>query len=137
MTNAAVTQQVTKQEGNALTLKYKDGEKTIVVPSDAIVVNLIPGDKADLKPGAKIFIPAGEECQWHHGSGGGAGGPRRCDSAHVNKAFLSPTARLGGKRHRHRHRLLIDLQINEQTLSIRADLLGGLHRGRTLNRTRE
>ena len=43
MTNAAVTQQVTKQEGNTLTLKYKDGEKTIVVPSDAIVVNLISG----------------------------------------------------------------------------------------------
>jgi outer membrane lipoprotein SlyB len=58
MTNAAVTQQVTKQDGNTLTLKYKDGEKTIVVPSDAIVVNLIPGEKADLKPGAKIFIPA-------------------------------------------------------------------------------
>jgi hypothetical protein len=38
-------------------LKYKDGEKTIVVPSDATVVNLIPGDKADLVPGAKIFIP--------------------------------------------------------------------------------
>ena len=58
MTNAAVTQQVTKQEGNTLTLKYKDGEKTIVLPSDAVVVNLIPGDRADLKPGAKIFIPA-------------------------------------------------------------------------------
>jgi hypothetical protein len=28
-------------------LKYKDGEKTIVVPSDATVVNLIPGDQAD------------------------------------------------------------------------------------------
>jgi hypothetical protein len=27
------------------------------VPSDATVVNLIPGDKADLVPGAKIFIP--------------------------------------------------------------------------------
>jgi outer membrane lipoprotein SlyB len=58
MTNAAVTQQVTKQEGNTLTLKYKDGEKTIVVPSDVVVVNLIPGDKADLKPGAKILVPA-------------------------------------------------------------------------------
>jgi hypothetical protein len=57
MTNAAVTQQVTKQDGNTLTLKYKDGEKTIVVPADAIVVNLIPGDKADLKAGAKIFVP--------------------------------------------------------------------------------
>ena len=58
MTNAAVAQQVKKQEGNTLTLKYKDGEKTIVVPPDAIIVNLIPGDKADLKPGAKVFIPA-------------------------------------------------------------------------------
>jgi len=61
MTNAAVTQQVKKVEGNTLTLKYKDGEKTIVVPSDATVVNLVPGDKADLKPGAKIFIPRWEK----------------------------------------------------------------------------
>jgi hypothetical protein len=58
MTNAAVAQQVKKVEGNTLSLKYKDGEKTIVVPSDAPVVNLVPGDKADLKPGTKIFIPA-------------------------------------------------------------------------------
>jgi outer membrane lipoprotein SlyB len=57
MTNAAVTQQVKKADGNTLTLKYKDGEKTIIVPSDATVVNLIPGDKTDLKPGAKIFVP--------------------------------------------------------------------------------
>jgi hypothetical protein len=61
MTNAAVTQQVKKAEANTLTLKYKDGEKTIVVPSDAVVVNLIPGDPADLKPGAKIFIPRWEK----------------------------------------------------------------------------
>src|ERR1700751_163211 len=58
MTNAAVTQQVKKVEGNTLSLKYKDGEKVIVVPSDAPIVNLVPGDKADLKPGTKIFIPA-------------------------------------------------------------------------------
>jgi hypothetical protein len=38
MTNAAVTQQVKKAEGNTLMLKYKDGEKTIVVPFDATVV---------------------------------------------------------------------------------------------------
>jgi hypothetical protein len=61
MTNAAVTQQVKKAEGNTLMLKYKDGEKTIVVPSDATVVNLIPGDRGDLKPGAKIFIPRWEK----------------------------------------------------------------------------
>jgi len=61
MTNAAVTQQVKKVEGNMLTLKYKDGEKAILVPSDAVVVNLSPGDKADLKPGAKIFVPRWEK----------------------------------------------------------------------------
>jgi hypothetical protein len=57
MTNAAVAQQVKKVDGNVLTLKYKDGEKAILVPSDAVVVNLIPSDKTELKPGAKIFVP--------------------------------------------------------------------------------
>jgi hypothetical protein len=57
LSNAAVTQQVKKVEGNTLSLKYEDGEKTIVVPSDAPIVNLVPGDKAELKPGIKIFIP--------------------------------------------------------------------------------
>jgi len=64
MTNAAVTNQVKKVDGNTLTLKYmegekkdKAGEKTIVVPADAVVVNLLPGDKADLKAGAKVFVP--------------------------------------------------------------------------------
>ena len=57
MTNAAVTQQVKKVDGNTVTLKYKDSERTIVVPSDSAVVNLAPGNKADLKSGAKIFIP--------------------------------------------------------------------------------
>ena len=43
--------------GNTLTLKYKDGEKTIVVPADIPVVNLVPGSRADLKPGEKVFVP--------------------------------------------------------------------------------
>ena len=37
------------------------GEKTIMVPADAVVVNLVPGDKADLKAGAKIFVPRREK----------------------------------------------------------------------------
>ena len=56
MTNGAVAQQVQKVEGNTLQVKYKDGEKTIVVPSNAEVVNLVAGDKSDLKPGARLFI---------------------------------------------------------------------------------
>jgi len=43
MTNAAVTQQVKKVDGNTLSLKYKDGGKTIIVPSDAAVVNFEQG----------------------------------------------------------------------------------------------
>src|SRR5580704_14371918 len=44
-----------------LEVKYKDGEKTIVVPSDAEVVNLVAGGKADLKTGAHVFIPRWEK----------------------------------------------------------------------------
>ena len=61
MTNGAVAQQVEKVEGNTLQVKYKDGEKTIVVPKDAEVVNLSPGSKDDLKTGAHVFIPRWEK----------------------------------------------------------------------------
>jgi hypothetical protein len=61
MTNGAVMQQVQKVEGNTLQVKYKDGEKTIVVPSNAEIVNLVAGDKSDLKPGAHVFIPRWEK----------------------------------------------------------------------------
>jgi hypothetical protein len=61
MTNGAVAQQVEKVEGNTLQVKYKDGEKTIVVPKDAEVVNLVAGSKADLKTGAHVFIPRWEK----------------------------------------------------------------------------
>jgi hypothetical protein len=61
MTNGAVAQQVQKVEGNTLQVKYKDGEKTIVVPSDAEVVNLVAGGKADLKTGEHVFIPRWEK----------------------------------------------------------------------------
>jgi hypothetical protein len=61
MTNGAVSQQVQKVEGNTLQVKYKDGEKTIVVPKDAEVVNLVSGGKDDLKTGAHDFIPRWEK----------------------------------------------------------------------------
>src|SRR5207344_309903 len=61
MTNGAVAQQVQKVEGNTLQVKYKDGDKTIIVPNDAEVVNLVPGGKDDLKTGAHVFIPGWEK----------------------------------------------------------------------------
>jgi hypothetical protein len=57
MTNANVEQAVTGVEGQTLTLKYKAGEKKIVVPTEAVIVTFAVGDKSDLKPGVKIFIP--------------------------------------------------------------------------------
>jgi Domain of unknown function (DUF5666) len=58
MTNGNVEQSVAASDGQALTLKYKDGEKKIVVPANTPIVSYVPGDKTELKPGAKIFIAA-------------------------------------------------------------------------------
>lgn len=50
--------------GQKLTLRYKDGEKTVIVPPDVPVVSFKPG-KADenvlLVPGAKVMITAQEQ----------------------------------------------------------------------------
>src|SRR5215510_8725737 len=58
MTNGNVEQTAASSDGQVLTLKYKDGEKKIVVPADIPIVVYTPGDKAELKPGAAIFISA-------------------------------------------------------------------------------
>ena len=59
MTNANVEQLVTQVDGPMLTMKYKDGEKKISVPNNAVIVQFVNGDKSDLKVGAKIFVAAG------------------------------------------------------------------------------
>jgi hypothetical protein len=58
MTNATVAEIVTRVDGARLTLKYKDGEQTVVVPPEAPIVTFVPAEKSELKPGAKIFIGA-------------------------------------------------------------------------------
>ena len=58
MTNGNVEQTATSSDGQVLMLKYKDGEKKIVVPNDIPIVVYEPGDRAELKPGAAIFISA-------------------------------------------------------------------------------
>lgn len=58
MTNATVDGLVTAGGGRTLKLKYKDGEKTVVVPPEAPIVALGPGNPAMLKPGAHVFIAA-------------------------------------------------------------------------------
>ena len=59
MTNADVTHKVEAVDGQTLTVKYKDGEKKVIVPPNTPVVRFNPGNKDDLKPGAQFFIVAG------------------------------------------------------------------------------
>lgn len=55
MTNATVAQSVVSNNGNVLTVKYKDGEKKVVVSPDTPVVSYVPADKSELKAGAKVI----------------------------------------------------------------------------------
>jgi outer membrane lipoprotein SlyB len=61
MTNAAVAQQVKGVNGQEITLKYKDGEKKVVVTPETVIVTYAPGTKDELKPGAKIFTIASKK----------------------------------------------------------------------------
>jgi hypothetical protein len=58
MTNGNVEQTTASSDGQILLLKFKDGEKKIVVPPDIPIVVYTPGDKSELKAGASIFISA-------------------------------------------------------------------------------
>lgn len=60
MTNATVDQITAVGEGRTLTVKYRDGEKKIVVPADVPIVTYVGGTREELKPGAKIFIIAAQ-----------------------------------------------------------------------------
>ena len=61
MTNANVEQTVGGVDGQTLSVKYKDGEKKLLVTPETAVVTYVAGDKADLKPGTKIFVGAAKK----------------------------------------------------------------------------
>ena len=56
MTNATVAETVKGTDGQNILVKYKDGEKKVVVPPGTPVVTFVTGDKSEVKPGAKIII---------------------------------------------------------------------------------
>ena len=58
MTNATVAEVVGVDNGRRMTLKYKDGEQTIVVPPDAPIVTFEPGTAQMLRPGAHVMLSA-------------------------------------------------------------------------------
>jgi hypothetical protein len=59
MTNATVVDVVSAGQGaRRMTLKYKDGEKSVVVPEDVPIVTFEPGEKSMLVPGAHVLLTA-------------------------------------------------------------------------------
>src|ERR1043166_8931680 len=61
MTNANVEQTVAGVDGQTLSLKYKDGEKKILVTPATTIVTYAPGNKSEITPGTKIFIAAAKK----------------------------------------------------------------------------
>jgi hypothetical protein len=61
MTNAYVESSVTEKDGQAVQVKYKDGEKKIIVTPATAVTAVAPGNKEELKPGAQIIIMASDK----------------------------------------------------------------------------
>ena len=61
MTNGALQTSIAGVDGQVLTVKYKvqgkpDEEKQLVVTPKTIIATTVPGTKADLKPGLKVFV---------------------------------------------------------------------------------
>jgi len=58
MTNGTVGAAVTGVDGPVITVKYKDGEKKIVVPPGVPIMRYEIGNAGDLKPGASFTVIA-------------------------------------------------------------------------------
>ena len=58
MTNATVAQVESVDNGRRMTLKYKDGEKTLIVPPDVPIVTFEPGTPEMLRAGAHVMLNA-------------------------------------------------------------------------------
>jgi hypothetical protein len=56
MTNAYVENIVASKEGQTLMVKYKDGEKKIIITPQTVIAAAAPGKRDELKPGAQIII---------------------------------------------------------------------------------
>jgi hypothetical protein len=61
MTNATVAEQVKSTDGQTITVKYKDGDKKILVTPATIIVTYKKAASSDLKAGQKIFVAAAKK----------------------------------------------------------------------------
>ena len=56
MTNANVESKVASVDGDVVMVKYKDGEKKVIISKDTPVVAYAPSEMSEVKPGAQIII---------------------------------------------------------------------------------
>ncbi len=56
MTNATVDTSVTSIEGQLLTVRYKGGEKKIVIGPDTAILTYVAAERGELKPGASVTV---------------------------------------------------------------------------------
>jgi len=56
MTNAYVANMVTGKDGDVLTVKYKEGEKKVIVTKDTVIAAAAPGSKDEIKAGVQVII---------------------------------------------------------------------------------
>jgi hypothetical protein len=61
MTNGNVEQAVAGIDGPLLSVKYKDGEKKLVVTPETVVVTYEMGKKEEVQPGTRIFVAAAKK----------------------------------------------------------------------------
>ncbi|HWS07088.1 MAG TPA: hypothetical protein VN362_04605, partial [Xanthobacteraceae bacterium] len=61
MTNATVAEQVKSTDGQTITVKYKDGDKKVLVTPATIIVTYKKAAASDLKAGQKIFVAAAKK----------------------------------------------------------------------------
>ena len=61
MTNAYVESSVTEKDGQAVMVKFKEGEKKIIVTPTTAITAVAPANKDELKPGTQIIIMAADK----------------------------------------------------------------------------
>ena len=61
MTNAYVENIVTGKDGDAVMVKFKEGEKKIMITPQTAITAVAPGNKDELKAGTQIIIMASEK----------------------------------------------------------------------------
>ena len=61
MTNANVEHAVDSVDGQVLSVKYKDGDKKLLVTPETVVVTYEIGKKDEVQPGTKIFVAAAKK----------------------------------------------------------------------------